>query len=82
MACGTPLVVSDITGFRELVDGGAEAALVPKNDARAWAATTLELLGDPDRLRRMSAAGLAKAQRYAWPRVAERVMTVYRRIRG
>jgi phosphatidylinositol alpha-mannosyltransferase len=80
MACGTPLVVSDITGFRELVDGGTEAALVPKSDARAWADATLELLDDPDRRRAMSAAGLAKAQQYAWPRVAEQVMAVYRRI--
>jgi phosphatidylinositol alpha-mannosyltransferase len=80
MACGTPLVVSDITGFRELVNGGAEAALVPKNDAKAWAAATLELLADPARRRAMGAAGLAKAHTYAWPRVAEQVMAVYRRV--
>jgi phosphatidylinositol alpha-mannosyltransferase len=82
MACGTPLLVSDITGFRELVNGGTEAALVPKNDAGAWAAATLELLGDPARRRAMGKAGLAKAQRYAWPRIAEQVMTVYRRVLG
>jgi phosphatidylinositol alpha-mannosyltransferase len=80
MACGTPLVVSDITGFRELVNGGAEAALVPKNDAKAWAAVTLDLLADPARRRAMGAAGLAKAQRYAWPRIAEQVTAVYRRV--
>ncbi|HET8624824.1 MAG TPA: glycosyltransferase family 4 protein, partial [Gemmatimonadales bacterium] len=82
MACGTPLVVSDITGFRELIDGGAEAALVPKNDPKAWAAATLDLLEAPARRRAMSAAGLAKAQQYAWPRIADRVMAVYRRVRA
>jgi phosphatidylinositol alpha-mannosyltransferase len=82
MACATPLVVSDITGFRELVDGGAEAALVPKNEPRAWAASMLELLADPARRQAMGAAGLAKAQTYAWPLVAERVMAVYRRVMG
>src|SRR2546425_449587 len=30
MACGTPIVVSGITGFRELVRGGGEAVLIPK----------------------------------------------------
>ena len=80
MACGTPLVVSDITGFRELVNGGAEAALVPKSDAKAWASATLELLADGDRRRAMSTAGRAKAERYAWPRIAEQVMAVYRRV--
>jgi hypothetical protein len=30
----------------------------------------------------MGAAGVAKAQDYAWPLVAERVMAVYRRVMG
>src|SRR4029450_3428410 len=44
MACGTPLVVSDITGFRELVAGDSEAVLVDKDDATAWAQATIDLL--------------------------------------
>lgn len=82
MACGTPLVVSDIPGFREVVNGGAEAVLVPKDDVRAWARTVTELIGQPTRRASMRAAGIAKAQAYAWPRVAERVMAVYRRVQG
>ncbi len=80
MACGTPLAVSDITGFRELVNGGAEAVLVPKDDVDAWAATAIDLIADPERRASMRAAGLAKAQQYAWSRVAERVFAVYRRV--
>jgi phosphatidylinositol alpha-mannosyltransferase len=80
MACGTPMVVSDIIGFRELVDGGQEAVLVPKDSPAVWADTVLELHGDPDRLQEMSTAGRRKAEAYAWPRIAERVMGVYRRV--
>lgn len=80
MACGTPLAVSDITGFRELVDGGAEAVLVPKDDPAAWAEATIKLIGDPERRRVMRAAGLAKAERYSWPRVADQVFSVYERV--
>lgn len=80
MACGTPLVVSDITGFRELVAGGREAVLVPKDDAAAWARAVVQLIDDPDRRVTMGAAGLAKAAEFAWPRVAERVLAVYRRV--
>jgi len=80
MACGTPLAVSDIIGFRELVNGGAEAVLVPKNDPAAWAQTTVELLGDPTRRAAMREAGLTKAQTFSWPRVAEQVLAVYRRV--
>jgi phosphatidyl-myo-inositol alpha-mannosyltransferase len=80
MACGTPLVVSDITGFRELVDEGPEAVLVPKNDPAAWAATIVGLREDRHRLARMGAAGRRKAETYAWPLIASRVMNVYCRV--
>ncbi len=80
MACATPMVVSDIIGFRELVDGGQEAVLVPKDRPVVWADTVLELLDDPGRLEEMGAAGRRKAEVYAWPRVAARVMDVYRRV--
>jgi len=81
MASGTPMIVSDITGFRELVDGGAEAVLVPKDDPAAWAAAATALIGDPARRTRMGAAGLVKASRFAWPRIADQVLAVYERVK-
>ncbi len=69
MACGTPMVVADNVGFRYVVDGGAEAVILPKDDPAAWAETTIALLADPERRRAMSEAGLAKAARFAWPRI-------------
>jgi phosphatidyl-myo-inositol alpha-mannosyltransferase len=82
MACGTPMIVSDITGFRELIDGGAEAVLAPKDDPSAWARAVVDLMGDPVRRTAMGAAGRAKAERFAWPQVAERVLGVYQRVIG
>lgn len=82
MACGRPLVVSDITGFRELVNGGPEAVLTRKNDPAAWSHAIIDLIGRPEQRAAMGAAGVAKAQDYAWPLVAERVMAVYRRVMG
>jgi phosphatidylinositol alpha-mannosyltransferase len=80
MACGTPMIVSDITGFRELVGDGPEAVLVPKARPAAWADTVLELLSDRPRLEAMSAAGRHKAETYAWPRVTEQVLDVYQQV--
>lgn len=80
MACGTPMVVSDIIGFRELVGGGREAVLVPKERPVAWAETILELLADRPRLETMSSAGRRKAEDYAWPRITEQVLRVYQRV--
>ena len=81
MACGTPLVVSDITGFRELIAGGAEAVLVPKDNPLAWARAAIALIEDPARRDVMGAAGLTKAAQFAWPRIAERVLEVYERVK-
>jgi phosphatidylinositol alpha-mannosyltransferase len=80
MACGTPMAVSDITGFRELVAGGREAVLVPRGRPRAWADTILDLLGDPRGRGAMSVAGRRKAETYAWPRIAQQVLGVYQRV--
>jgi phosphatidylinositol alpha-mannosyltransferase len=80
MACGTPIVASDITGFRELVDGGPEALLVDGEDPAAWARAVLELIDDPRRRARMGAAGLEKAARYSWSTVADQVLRVYERV--
>ena len=82
MACGTPMIVSDIIGFRELVDGGDEAQLVPPNDAVAWAGAISDLLDDPERRRRMGAAGRAKSAIFSWERVAEQVFDLYERVLG
>jgi phosphatidylinositol alpha-mannosyltransferase len=82
MACGTPMIVSDIIGFRELVDGGAEAVLVPANRPDAWARAAVELIDDPARRESMGAAGLVKAERFAWPNIAKQVLGVYERVVG
>ncbi len=80
MACGTPMVVADSPGFQALVNGGREAVTLPHDDPARWSETIVGLLGDPARRRAMSAAGVAKAARYAWPLVAEQVLAVYRRV--
>jgi phosphatidylinositol alpha-mannosyltransferase len=80
MACGTPLVVSDIIGFRELIDGGEEALLVRARDPQAWAEAVVELIGDPVRRAAMQVAGLRKAARFAWPRVTQQVIALYRMV--
>jgi phosphatidylinositol alpha-mannosyltransferase len=80
MACGTPMVVSDIIGFRELISGGQEALLVAKNDVAAWADAIVLLLRDDQQREEMSRAGLAKAARFAWPQITNEIMAVYRSV--
>lgn len=81
-ACGTPMLVSDIIGFRELVDGGEEARLVPPFDVEAWGESVSDLLDDAHTRARMGVAGRAKAALFSWDIVAERVLGVYERVLG
>ena len=80
MACGTPMIVADNAGFRALINGGAEAVVVPHDQPAAWAETAIALFGDPERREGMVRAGQAKVEDYSWRRVAARVLEVYRRV--
>ncbi len=80
MACGTPIVAAYNPGFRAVLDGGQEGIRLPHDQPAAWAEAIVELLGDPARRQVMGAAGIAKASRYAWPRVAAQVLRVYERV--
>src|SRR5262249_2515948 len=62
LACGTPVVASDLGGAGELITPGVDGALVPPNDPGALAAAMAPLLGDPARARTMGHGGRAKVQ--------------------
>jgi phosphatidylinositol alpha-mannosyltransferase len=76
-AAGTPVVASEIAGYRDVVRDGIDGLLVPRGDATALAAALRDLALDRPRLARMGAAARQRAQRYAWPRVAGEVLEVY-----
>jgi glycosyltransferase involved in cell wall biosynthesis len=77
LAFGSPLLASDIGGFRELAQAGA-ARLVPPGEAAALHAALIELLADPRERARLAAAATALAAGAAsWPRVAELTKALY-----
>jgi phosphatidylinositol alpha-mannosyltransferase len=76
-AAGTPVVASDIAGYRDVVRDGIDGILVAPGDAQALAETLRDLWEDPDRRRALSLAAAADVQRFAWPRVAAEVLEAY-----
>jgi phosphatidylinositol alpha-mannosyltransferase len=80
MAAGTPVLASDIDGFREVVHDGVEGELLPPDDAGAWARAIVRLARDPARAAGLGRAGRRTAQRYDWPAVTREVLGVYRAI--
>ena len=82
MACSTPIVCSDINGFRNVVEHEREALLVPCGDARALADALARVLDD-DALRvRLGAAGRQHALAYSWPRVSDTILGLYAGVLG
>jgi phosphatidylinositol alpha-mannosyltransferase len=81
MACGTPLVVSDIPAFRDLA-APAQAVFAPLGDPDAWGEAVNALIDDTERRETMAREGRRVAERHAWPLVAQRVLGVYRRVTG
>ena len=79
MACGTPLVVSDIPAFRDLA-AQSHAVFAPPGDPGAWAEAVNTLIDDTERRETMAREGRRVAERHAWPLVAQRVLAVYRRV--
>ena len=69
MACGVPVVASDVPCYREFA---AEAALlVPPYDPEAFAAAARQVLTSPRRWRRLRRAGRGVARRFAPERSAD-----------
>ncbi len=80
MACGTPVIASDLAALREV--GGDAVAYAPAGDASQWAATVIELLGEMCghrarwALRRQ--VGITRAQKFSWRENAARTAELYR----
>lgn len=76
-AAGTPVVASDIAGYRDVVRDGVDGLLVPRGDATALAETLHDLWHAPERRVAMGRAAGERAQRFAWPHVAREVLDAY-----
>ncbi|MDX6720064.1 MAG: phosphatidyl-myo-inositol alpha-mannosyltransferase [Solirubrobacteraceae bacterium] len=76
-AAGTPVVASDIAGYRDVVSDGVDGVLVPRGDATALAEVLRDLALDGARRDALAGAAARAAQRYAWPRVAAEVLDAY-----
>jgi phosphatidylinositol alpha-mannosyltransferase len=77
MAAGTPIVCSDIHGYKGVVRRGREALLVPPREPKELAIAIDRLLRDPAMRAEMGAAGRARAEEFSWPRVTAKVDEYY-----
>jgi glycosyltransferase involved in cell wall biosynthesis len=81
LAFGKPMVLSDVGGFRELVEEHGAGRLVPPGDPVALAEAIAALLADAgERERLAERARAAAAGPYSWDRIAERTTAVYEEV--
>lgn len=78
MACGTPVITSNVSSMPEIV-GDAGVLLTP-NDSQALARSLLELINGPVIRQELSKKGLERAAAFTWDRTAEKTVAVYRHV--
>ena len=76
-AAVTPVLASDIPGYRDVVRDGIDGQLLPAGDPLALAEALRTLALDEPLRRRMAAAASERAERFAWPHVAAEVLDCY-----
>lgn len=79
LACGKPILASDIAPHREMVEETPGAiSLCSGGDVAAFAAAVLRLQSDPDALAAMAAGAQRYARTHSYARMAAETVEVYR----
>ncbi len=77
MACGTPVVASEVGGLAFLVQDGITGYTVPVDEPDALAEKLTALIEDAALRARMGKQAAHFAQEYAWERIAKKMLNVY-----
>jgi D-inositol-3-phosphate glycosyltransferase len=77
MACGTPVIASEVGGLAFVVRDGATGFHVPQRDPEALATKIELLLSDPVLRMRLGRRAACWAESYGWPVIADRLLTLF-----
>jgi len=82
MAAGTPVVSTDIDGYRNVATDGENALLVEPGNAQALASAMSRIIADPRLATRLTAAGRIHAQSYSLDALADHYVLLYEKALG
>ncbi len=77
MACGTPVIASQVGGLAFLVQDGVTGYTVPAEDHDALCDRLTALLGEESLRQRMGRAAAEVARDYDWEKIAKQIVGVY-----
>jgi phosphatidylinositol alpha-mannosyltransferase len=80
MAAGTPVVASDIPGYRNVAAPGGDALMVPPGDPSALAAALGRVLADEALAEYLRAAGTQRARSFSMSKLADLYLARYERL--
>jgi D-inositol-3-phosphate glycosyltransferase len=80
MACGTPVVASEVGGLAYLVRDGDTGYTVPASDPEALAARLRDMIIDIDLRQRLGDQAAEFAQSYDWRIIAEQMVGLYQQV--
>ncbi len=80
MACGKPVVASQIGGLAFLVKDGITGFSVPVDDPDELASRLTSLLADSNLREEMGNQAVLAAQEYSWERITSKLMGLYEEI--
>jgi D-inositol-3-phosphate glycosyltransferase len=82
MACGTPVIASQVGGLAYLIKDGETGFHVPDQDHEALCEKLLIILKDPHQRERMGLRAAEYAKDYAWVNIATQILEVYKSLVG
>jgi len=74
MACGLPVVTSDVVGNREVVEHGWNGFQVPVYDTQAWVDALATLIGDQELRSQMAQRSRKLATDYDWHKISRKYL--------
>jgi D-inositol-3-phosphate glycosyltransferase len=78
MACGTPVIASEVGGLGYLVQNGVTGYTIPDSEPDNLCEKLSWLLGDANLRRTMGQCAAEYAQDYAWEKIAAQIVDVYK----
>lgn len=80
MACGTPVVASNVGGLAYLVQNGSTGFTVPVDEPQLLVECIAKLLSDSTLRARMGKQAAEFAKGFGWNIIANKIITLYRSV--